>query len=126
MRIAILLLLAGCISTSESSPPGLSSAVVRRAEPTMAWAAAELRVVHGFVVRFEPPGDPARFVYSIRNEYQQDIGVIDATGRVYRYRPHADEPEWIGSGTVHFGVRRILGLGPEMQLLEVSLVDADF
>ncbi|TDJ71229.1 MAG: hypothetical protein E2O39_08655 [Planctomycetota bacterium] len=125
MRTALLslLLLAGCITTAKSSPPGLSSAIVRRARPTAAWGAVEHRRITGYVVRFEPPGDPARFIYSVRNEHQQDLGVIDSFGRVYRYRPHADEPEWIGSGTVLFGVRRILGSGAGMRLVDVELVD---
>ena len=42
---------------------------------------------------------------------------------MYRHRPHSDEPEWIGSGTVLFGVRRILGSGAEMHLVDVELVD---
>lgn len=124
MRIALLfILLAGCVTTARSSPPGLSSAIVRRARPTAAWGAVENRRIKGYVVRFEPPGDPDRFIYSVRNEHQQDLGVIDSFGRVYRYRPHADEPEWIGSGTVLFGVRRILGSGAEMRLVDVELVD---
>ena len=126
MRIVLLLLLlAGCVTTTQSSPPGLSSAIVRRARPIAAWGAVENQMITGYVARFEPPGDPDRFIYSIRNEHQQDLGVIDSFGRVYRYRPHADEPEWIGSGTVLFGVRRILGSGPEMHLVEVELFDED-
>lgn len=127
MRIAVLLplLLAGCVTTVENAPPHLSSAVIRRGKPTAAWAAVENRVIRGYVVRFEPPCEPERFLYSVRNEHQQDLGVIDSIGRAYRYRPHADEPDWVGSGTVLFGVRRMLGGGPEMQLLSVELVDED-
>ena len=67
-------------------------------------AGAEL----GFVLRFEASED-GRCFHSVRNEWNQELGLVDAEGRAWRYRPHASEPEWLGTGTVGEGAGRILG-----------------
>jgi hypothetical protein len=46
----------------------------------------------------------------VRNVWHQDLGMIDAFGRAYRYVVHHEEPVWVGSGSVRQGVERILGL----------------
>jgi len=51
--------------------------VVHRGRPVAAWAAVENRIVRGYVVRFEPPGEPERFLYSVRNQHQQDLGALN-------------------------------------------------
>jgi hypothetical protein len=35
--------------------------------------------------------------------------MVDFEGRAWRYRLHEEELEWLGTGTVVEGVRRILG-----------------
>jgi hypothetical protein len=62
----------------------------------------------GFVVLFEASNSPQEAVYVVRNLYQQDLGIVDAWGRAFRYQPHEDDPEWVGSGSVIRGVQQIL------------------
>ncbi|MCP3916348.1 MAG: hypothetical protein GY711_12395 [bacterium] len=102
-----LALAAGCTTTYESAPPGVDGAIIHQAPATDAWHIVVDGVAAGVLVRFEEP-DTARFLYSVRNEHNQDLGLIDADGRAFRFRPHG-EPEWISTGTVLEGALEILG-----------------
>jgi hypothetical protein len=75
----------------------------------------------GSVVRFQDPDRADRAWYSVRNEHRQEIGIVDVDGRVWRYRPHEREPEWLGSGTVLAGASRILAVGAGATLVEVDV-----
>ena len=97
--------------------------MIASARPTRAWRLAEGTATLGYVVCFEDPSDAERTFFSVRNELQQDLGLIDRRGRFFRYRPHRREPEWLGSGTVLEGARRILDAGPESELVEVRVAD---
>jgi hypothetical protein len=117
---ASLLALAACTTTVETAPPGLDQAVVQSAPLERAW------LVHdgdgrpaGSLVLYREPSGEQRHLYIVRNVHQQDIGLIDAQGRAYRYRPYA-EPDWVATGTVLEGVCRVLGLGDGAELREVS------
>lgn len=63
----------------------------------------------GFVVQFEHSARAGEALFVVRNAWEQDLGLVDHLGRAYRFRPHADEPECLGTGTVAAGVARILG-----------------
>lgn len=63
----------------------------------------------GALVRFEEQGNSERAFYSVRNREGQEIGIVDVHGRVWRYRAHESEPEWLGTGTVFEGALKILG-----------------
>ena len=73
-------------------------------------------------MRFEET-DGTRYFFSVRNAHQHELGLVDSFGRAYRYRPHQEEPEWLGTGTVEEGVRRILELSEEALLEPVALED---
>ncbi|MHC4262252.1 MAG: hypothetical protein ACYSWX_07020 [Planctomycetota bacterium] len=108
-----LTLLPGCVHTVSVSTmtPELPEALV--SVPTRAWRVEEAGTHVGFVLRFDPSlGKHDRF-HSVRNAYNQELGLIDAEGRWWRYRPHGEEPLWLGTGTVEDGVYEILGLDPE-------------
>jgi hypothetical protein len=94
---------------------------VSRAAPDRAWRVAGPDRDHGFVVRFREEGDAERAYFSVRNVHLQDLGIVDARGRAYRYRPHQRDPEWVGSGTVLEGARRILDAPAPCRLEEVAL-----
>ena len=63
--------------------------------------------------------------YSVRNAYHQELGSLDEHGRAWRFVPHQREAEWVGTGTLVEGARKILELGPGADLEEVELVGAE-
>jgi hypothetical protein len=75
----------------------------------------------GAVVRFEDQGNAERAFYSVRNREGQEIGIVDLYGRVWRYRAHVSDSEWLGSGTVFEGARKILGGSPTAAPVEVDV-----
>ena len=78
----------------------------------------------GYLVHFVS-SEPAGSMWVVRNRWHQDLGVIDSLGRSYRYEPHAEEPIWVGSGSVVLGVQRILALTDRPELREVPLFDPE-
>ncbi|MFM7282735.1 MAG: hypothetical protein ACKO32_13260 [Planctomycetia bacterium] len=105
------------------------SARVAESQPVTSAAvrAFELRVdgrARGSLVRYEEQGKAARSFYTVRNELGQAVGLIDAEGRAYRYRPHQPEAEWLGTGTVLEGAQRVLGIEVAAELIEVGLSEA--
>lgn len=81
--------------------------------------------VLGSLVRYEEQGQALRMFFSVRNSHGQMVGLIDALGRAYRYRPHQTEAQWLGTGTVLEGARRILDAGELGELTEVGLEELD-
>jgi len=113
---------AGCVTTEVHAGPVAPAAAISAA-PDAAWEilAADNEPL-GFVVRFEenaPAGDQARAFYSVRNRFQQELGLVDDLGRSWRFQPHAKEPAWLGSGSVAEGVGRILDI--PVHLAETTL-----
>ncbi len=92
-----------------------------RAEAQEAWEVVAGGRVVGVTVRFATSESPPRRFFSVRNEFQQELGFIDADGRCYRYQAGEAQARWLGSGTVRDGVLLILELGPESELSEVEL-----
>jgi hypothetical protein len=114
--------LGACRTTSTTQPSAASEpCAVTHAAPVRAWRVVGPEREHGFVVRFQEEGASERTYFSVRNLHQQDLGIVDALGRAYRYRPHQRDPEWLGSGTVLDGARRILDAPLESHLVEVAL-----
>ena len=113
-------LLGACITTVELRRAGIGSVALAQAPATRSWLVLDRGEIVGSVVRFDEGGGPERFVYSVRNEHNQDLGIVDSQGRAWRERPHR-EPEWIGTGAVLDGVRGILGTGAGTRLEEVGV-----
>ena len=114
-------LLGGC-RTSEV----VSQAPVAAAPPAVAAARRAYDVVcagrvAGTVVEFRTTDARAWRHFSVRDAYQHELGMIDAAGRAWRYRPHEEEALWLGTGTVADGARRILELEGAVELVEVAL-----
>ncbi|HEV8112207.1 MAG TPA: hypothetical protein VGR31_05490 [Planctomycetota bacterium] len=103
------LALAACRTSTTSHVPGPASIAITQATPVRAWELWESGRCLGAFVRFEEHGNTERAFYSVRNREGQELGIVDLDGRAWRYRAHASEPEWLGSGTVIDGARRILG-----------------
>jgi hypothetical protein len=94
---------------------------VTRAEAVFAWEVREADRVLGYVVRFETGEAKSKTYYSVRNEHRQELGLVDADGRAWRYRAHQREPEWLGTGTIVKGVRLILDASASAQLVATDL-----
>jgi hypothetical protein len=76
----------------------------------------------GTLIHYQEQGSGSRrSFYSVRNELDQAIGLIDVHGRAYRFRPHQAEAEWLGTGTVLEGAQRILGSDGPCELVELRL-----
>lgn len=111
-------LLPGCMTTTTTQePPGIERAVLTPVPAVRAWVVLEAGRVEGSVVRYAERGQDGRFLYVVRNVWDQDLGVVDELGRAWRRVPH-QEDRWIGTGTVADGVRRILDLGRGCALSE--------
>jgi hypothetical protein len=113
-----LVALAGCRTTSQTTSAIASEAVVSTGSVSGLWQVVDDGRTVGFLVRFEDAAAPGHTFFSVRNERHQELGMIDRLGRAFRYRPHEREPEWLGTGTVLDGTRRILGAGTALEEVE--------
>ena len=113
------LALGACVTTTVEHPIGAGAIIVERAPATRSWVVWHEGESVGSVIRFQEQTGPQRFLYSVRNEHNQDLGMVDSIGRVWRERPHA-EPEWLGTSTVLQGISMILGIAGEIRLEEVG------
>jgi len=124
MRKCLFLLVlpfAACRTTSTSQAPGPSNVVLTRSVPVKAWELWQDGLLLGSIVRFEESGDTGRAFYSVRNREGQEIGLVDLDGRAWRHRQHQSRPEWLGTGTVKDGARRILDGSESAELIEVDV-----
>jgi hypothetical protein len=119
--IAISLALCACRTTEHSRPAFNSTAVVMHASPVRAWLLWEEGQRIGSLVRYESTVDAGQAYFSVRNRHEQEVGIVDLFGRAWRYRPHQDEPEWLGTSTISSAVRSILETGVSAELREIEL-----
>ena len=121
--VLIALLLAFTQSACETTSRSVSllrDFDVTHAAATRAWIVIDEGRTIGEMVRYDDEAG-ARFFYSVRNRFHQELGFIDSVGRAYRFRAHQPEPNWTGTGAVIEGVRSILDAGLGSELLEVEL-----
>ncbi len=114
-------LAAGCLTTTQSDPPGIDAPAMQRGRASRAWIAEEAGVPVGSVVRFDEVGADGRALHVVRDAWGEDLGLVDALGRAWRWRPHVRELQGLGSGTVAQGVERILERRTSLVLREVGL-----
>lgn len=121
----VLCFAPACETTSRTLPPQADFDLTRAAA-TRRWDVFVQAERVGEVVRFDDVEGP-RFFYSVRNTLHQELGLIDARGRTYRYKAHQPEPDWIGTMTVLEGVEKILGCEarPELRERELAPSTAD-
>jgi hypothetical protein len=120
LALALLLTALGCRTETTESPAAPEPAVITHGAPTRAWRVVEGERTLGWVVRFDDPAAPRRSFFSVRDPDQHDLGLIDLHGRFWRYRAHAEEPDWLGTGTVREGAIRILGASDDARLEEAA------
>lgn len=107
-------------STTTREPAGIDRAVLTPVPAVRAWVVLDQGETSGSVVRYAERGLDGRFLYVVRNLWDQDLGVVDELGRAWRRVPHGED-RWIGTGTVAEGVRRILELGANCALSEQTI-----
>lgn len=122
--ILVLLALATQLSceTTTHSVPVLGDFDITHTSATRAWFVLDQGEIIGELVRFDD-AEGVRFFYSVRNPLHQEFGLIDEAGRAYRFRPHQEEPSWVGTGAVLRGVRQILGSSEAAELREIELTE---
>lgn len=117
--------LAACMTqTTTMEPAGLDRAVLTPVPAVRAWVVLDQGEVVGSVVRYAETGQDGRFLYVVRNLWDQDLGVVDELGRAWRRVPHRED-EWIGTGPVADGVRRILEVGQTASMSERAIEDVE-
>lgn len=111
--------LGGCRTRRSHAPANMEGG---RPQSLRAARAFEVRAegeLAGYLVLYESEGAARDFYYAVQNELRQELGMIDALGRAWRFRAFQREPDWIGTGTVAQGAAAVLGLAGEPALLEV-------
>lgn len=117
-----LLLCSACVSAVEHGPVGGSTAVVARGSARAAWRVVDGDQIAGSVLRYEEDGG-SRTWFSVRNAWSQELGIVDSDGRAWRYRAHEREPDWLGTGTIVDGARRILAASASAKLVACAPAD---
>lgn len=88
------------------------------------WRVEDAGQLFGHVLEFEsaPERDrPAGRCFSVRNELEQELGLIDGLGRAWRYQLHEREPQWVATGTLLEGALAILRAPANARLVEASV-----
>ena len=119
-----LVILGGtaCIQTQSSrvASPG-PVGLVRTATPERAWRVREEGETNGFVVFFGSHQDPSESFYSVRNRWQQELGVIDSLGVTWRFVPHEREAAHVTTGSVLEGASALLEASAPCVLEEMEV-----
>ena len=118
---ALGLALLGCRTTRTVEPAGAANARAQQLSPSRTWQVLEHGEPRGMVVMFESAAEtglPRSLFYSVQNERRQELGMIDALGRAWRYEVHEREARWLSTGTVLDGARAILGVDATAELVE--------
>ncbi|MCA8978614.1 MAG: hypothetical protein H6831_16610 [Planctomycetes bacterium] len=122
-RLGLLLplALAACVSESVERPVGMDLAQPTVSRAVEAWEVVDHGRVIGTVVVFEVESRGGERFFQVRNAHQQDVGMVDAEGRWWRFEPHVARPVWLGSGTIQDGVCEILGVPTETPFFDVPI-----
>lgn len=124
LALATCAALAACKTQKTEEPAGSSLHQIEKLTAVRAWNVLEAGGRVGSIVLYadpEAPNDASKHYFSVRNTFQQELGSLDGLGRAWKFSPHQREARSIGSGTVLDGARKILGLGPDCELVEVEL-----
>lgn len=113
-------LLCACRTTRERVPKDAAAAAPVRSSVQRAWRVVEGERVCGFVLAFREDGPGERVFYAVQNELRQELGLVDAQGRAWRYRPFQEQPDHLISSTLADGARAILGISAAARLEELS------
>ena len=119
--LAAALLLAGCITSEREAPAPATVPEVVFSQPTHLWRVVQGTEAVGWLVRYTPTNDPTDAFLSVRNPWHQELGLIDAESRWWRFLPHQRDPQLIGAGATAEGVAAILDLETTPKLTPAPL-----
>lgn len=119
--VAALASATACRTTRERAPVDPAAAAPVHSSAVRAWRVVEDGALRGFVIAFREDAEDPREFFAVQNELRQELGLIDAQGRAWRYRPFQADPEHLTSSTLADGARAILGASAAARLEEVSL-----
>lgn len=122
--LAVALLVVSCQTTEIRRRHFSEPAEMRVAAHERTWEIHAGDELVGLLAFFESRGPAQDSLYLVRNLWHQDLGIIDAFGRAFRYLPHQRDPVWVGSGTIAQGIERILEAEDPCRLVEVPLAGA--
>lgn len=117
------LALPGCRVAREPAPARIDQARPIQLVAQRRWRVEDQGHLLGFVLEFEsaPEHDrPAGRCFSVRNELEQELGLIDGLGRAWRHQLHEREPVWVATGTLLEGALAILRAPAGACLVEAS------
>jgi hypothetical protein len=120
--LALAIAAAGCVTTERVSYFNSGELDVVQVLPVRSWtvvAEGEAEPL-GQVVLLRSRDESGRQFFRVSNR-----GMVDALGRAWRYRPHREEAEWLGTGTVAEGALSILDAPEGTRLVEVPAVGPD-
>jgi len=120
LALFLTLALASCVSEVRDLRPGLHESGPTVSRPVEAWEVVPDGRVAGTVVVFQVQDGEERF-FQVRNQHNQELGMVDAEGRWWRFALHGRQSEWLGSGTVREGVCRILGVATDAPFYDVPV-----
>jgi hypothetical protein len=104
-----LVLLTACSSAPPPPPPAAVPGVVESRWRVLDETIAEDVKVVGFVARTRYPAREGDFhLWLVENDRLQELGYLDANGRVFRARPFGEAPEWVATAGLEEGVRLLL------------------
>jgi len=118
---AAMLPSAGCWTTRSEQLAAPVEARVRVGVASRAWEVREEGGIAGYVIQYDEPATAGGRHFSVRNPLQQELGLVDANGRIWLYVPHEPDARMLGSGTLAVGARRILGAAPGARLAEIPI-----
>jgi len=125
LRMLLLLALAlpgaACVTSQSTKYFASPKRDAVHTEPARAWRLLHGEESAGFVVLFRAAKKDGQLWFAVRNEWNQELGMVDSLGRAWRFRPHGEEAEWLGSGTVADGAALILRLEGVHRLTEIGL-----
>jgi hypothetical protein len=116
-----VLLAPACTTTRSVEPAGLANARAQHLSPERSWQLVEHGESRGVVVQFASRAEanaPRSSFFSVQNPRRQELGMIDAQGRAWRYEVHQREARWLSTGTLLDGARAILGADASAVLVE--------
>ncbi len=120
---ALIALATACRVTTTERILEPEPVAIARGAAARTWDVVAAGAPIGRVVLFEAEERPGEPVFVVQDGLGHDLGMVDALGRAWRYRPHQREAEWLGTGTVVQGAGWILS-AEDCQLQEVPLGEA--
>lgn len=119
LALVLVALTASCRTTTEARPFAVRdrAVAVHLTVERLLEAHAGGEIV-GYAVLFRSQGGDDSVFWSVRDPWHHELGLVDGLGRAWRFRPHGEEPDHVGTGSVSEWVRLLLRAPGPVTLLE--------